>query len=346
VKRLSKEELEKFKEDYQTLPWEELERKYQRTRASLYTLAHELGIKRRKEKRLNGIKRVPLPSYSELIDHVIAHQSLLKKVEPPAYTKLRIRLKESEPIVLTFTSDWHLGNKGVDYSRFNEDLELIAKTEHLWLIAGGDSWDNFIRERFVGEALDALAQPELQRALWIQAIRKVKRRILAIGTGCHNEWTKKATGIDEIGELVRGLHLLYTEHGALIELKIDEVVYRIFRIHRYRYSSSFNLTHAVKRLWEMGPHDFDVGVVEHQHVAAVEPFLKHGQWKIAIRTGTYKVWDRFARSRGFFGATPMNPAVVLFPKEFKMVPFLDFRDAIEFRERLVQPSKANEEGRL
>jgi len=51
---------------------------------------------------------------------------------------------------------------------------------------------------------------------------------------------------------------------------------------------------------------------------SVEPFYKHGELKIAVRAGTYKVYDGWARSQGFYGARVGVPVVFFWPDTWRM----------------------------
>jgi len=140
----------------------------------------------------------------------------------------------------------------------------------------------------------------------------------AVRHGNHSEWTAQFSGVDMLAEIAAKQNVICTASGVEIRYHVGRQVYKLFIQHKYRYGSSFNLTHTVKRLWEMGLCDFDIGVVEHQHVPAMEPFVKHGQEKLAIRPGTYKTRDSWAQKQGFYGAKIGVPIVFLWPDEKRM----------------------------
>ena len=49
---------------------------------------------------------------------------------------------------------------------------------------------------------------------------------------------------------------------------------------------------------------------------------------MAIRTGTYGVYDDYAQQNGYFGSHVCNPTVIMFPDRDKLVGFKDMKDAI------------------
>ena len=68
----------------------------------------------------------------------------------------------------------------------------------------------------------------------------------------------------------------------------------------------------------------------YQHIAEMNQYQYDGKECVAIRTGTYAVYDDYAQQGGFFGAHVSNPAVVMFPNEDKLVGFKDMRDAVTY----------------
>ena len=75
-------------------------------------------------------------------------------------------------------------------------------------------------------------------------------------------------------------------------------------------------------------------VVEHHHQAAVEQYRYAEKECVAIRPGTYAVYDDYAQQYGFFGSHVANPCCVLYPDRDKIVAFKDMRDASTFMEAL------------
>ena len=75
--------------------------------------------------------------------------------------------------------------------------------------------------------------------------------------------------------------------------------------------------------------DARIITVEHQHEAAVEHYRYNENEGVALRTGTYAVYDDYAQQNGFFGSHVANPTVILFPKQDKILAFKDMYDAID-----------------
>ena len=266
--------------------------------------------------------------YSEILEIMKNQNKALRKLAVNS-SELKVNIDSKVPILVVFSADWHLGDIGTDYESFDKDMNTIRDTKNLYVYLGGDFFDNFIK--FESMADGALNQEPilLQRHLTHEALKMIRSKILAIGTSCHMYWTKKQVGFDDIKEWAKGLKVLYTGHGGLLNLKVGQQVYTIFRRHKYRFNSQYSPLHSAKQLLRMGVTDAEVLVLEHWHVPGKEEFYWADKKRVALRPGTYKEYDEFALEHGFYGARKACPAVILFPDEHKILAFLDMYDAIE-----------------
>jgi len=124
--------------------------------------------------------------------------------------------------------------------------------------------------------------------------------------------------------------VFFAPDEVVLDLDVGGQPYRMKVRHQYRFNSTFNQTHSVKRLWEMGEDAFDVGVICHHHTPALEPFLKHGLVRWAARPGSYQLTSGYARRYGHATAFPTCPTFVLWPGSRRIVGFLDVREAAEY----------------
>ena len=76
--------------------------------------------------------------------------------------------------------------------------------------------------------------------------------------------------------------------------------------------------------------DARIIVIEHNHIADMEQYRYNERECVAIRTGTYGVYDDYAQQNGFFGSHVATPTIVLFPDKDKVVGFKDMYDAITY----------------
>jgi hypothetical protein len=241
--------------------------------------------------------------------------------------EITIEIETDMPIAITFTADWQLGQFGVDYDSFQRDISTIISTKNLYAYIGGDGYQNIIQPSKVGSSHNQTPIC-VQKALYVQTLQRMISHLLAVGTGNHNYWTALADGEDWDAELARRLKVVYTKHAGVINLVVGKQIYQILRLHKGRFNSSDNLTNTCKKHQKNDYPKARVIVVEHQHRAVIEQYRYNEVDCIAIRTGTYAVYDDYALSEGFFAAHVANPTVIFWPDRDKLIGFKDMGDAI------------------
>lgn len=233
------------------------------------------------------------------------------------------------PIGVSFISDQHIspGNL-IDFRRMREDAELVAETPGLYACLGGDGVDNHIV--IPSATLAARSQPQEQWQLYNWYLGIFAHKIMAMISGNHDAWTDKKAGVDMVHWLAQRNRICYSPFEARMTATVGGHPYKIAFRHRYRFSSSLNITHAVKRWWDMGEEDFDVGVICHEHEPEVNSFHRHGLERWAGRPGAYQVGSSFVREFGWNQTAPTCPTFILYPGTREMTGFNDVRKAARF----------------
>lgn len=242
---------------------------------------------------------------------------------------VHVQINTEHPIGIVFTADWHIGSEGTDYQQLERDIELIHSNPYLYAYVGGDAIDNFILQKMIAASRSQLVTPPVQWYLFEQFLQKMNGSILAVGAGNHDNWSVQMAAIDRVADIAKRLNVVYTGQGGMLNLTVGSQTYKIFRRHKFRYNSSLNILNSVKRMYDMGPDSWDVGVIEHWHVGGAEIFMKHGRNRVAIVVGTYKVFDQWAVDMGFYGSQVMNPVVVFWPNEFRYELRMDLQAAAQ-----------------
>jgi len=245
--------------------------------------------------------------------------------------RMSITIDTDKPIGICFFADGQLGEPGVDYDSFERDVNVLVSTDGMKTAAGGDGYSNIIQPAKIGSSHNQ-APICIQKAFYYQTIERLARadKLLFIGTGNHNWFSYLVDGEDWDLELSKRLNVVYTKHGAMVYLRVGEMVYPIFRQHKGRWNSQMNLTSSCKQYQRYHFPDARILVIEHDHVADVEQYTYNAKECVAIRTGTYAVRSDFAQSNGFYGSKVENPVIVLYPYEDRIVPFKSMYDGIEF----------------
>jgi hypothetical protein len=233
------------------------------------------------------------------------------------------------PVALSFISDQHISEGGtVNLERMEADASLIAGTPGLWGVLGGDGVDNHIKHQ--AAMIASGSKPGNEWRLYDHYIGFFQDKLCAMISGNHDDWTKDMTDTDNVGAIARRNRIFYAPDYVVLQVHVGLQSYAVKIRHQYRFSSSLNETHSVKRMWSEDSDDFDVGVVCHKHRSALEPFEKHGLERWACRPGSYQYSSGFSRRFGYTVSLPTCPTVVLLPTTRQMIGFKDVRPAASY----------------
>lgn len=236
---------------------------------------------------------------------------------------IELRIDDTLPIAVSAVSDQHLRLSGpVMVRHAREDAELIARTPGHYAVLGGDGADNHVKIRAAmvgGGSKPADEWRAYDHYLGFFGADK----ILAMISGNHDDWTRDEAGVDMVALLAEKNRIHYCPDEARIGIQLGSLTYRFAIRHQYRFNSSLNITHVVKRWWDMGNDPFDIGVICHHHEPALEPFTRHGRTIWAARPGSYQVTSSYSRRYGFPLTKPTCPTFILFPDTFEVLGFLD-----------------------
>jgi len=293
-------------------------------------VAYQSGKNFRLANRAKFVKQTytipPDSSWQEQIDILIQLNKLIA-VHQKFPTEISLVIPTSLPIGVVIFSDEHIGASGVDLEALKRDWIIAKEEPGLYTIQGGDGYHNIIQASKVGSSHNQ-APIAVQKAIYVNMLRDNKEKILCMGIGQHNYWTALLEGEDWDAELARRLKIVYTKHYARIILKVGNMIYPILRMHKSQFNSQFNLTHTCKQNQRIHFPEARIVVAEDKHVADMEQYRYNDQECVAIRTGTYAVYDDYAQQNGFYGEHVCNPTVILYPNEDKLVGFKDMHDAI------------------
>lgn len=251
-------------------------------------------------------------------------------------------IETDKPVAVVFTSDWHIGGVGTLHRKLRDDMLHIANHERLFAYVGGDWGNNFIVGRLVMAGLNdvfAAGDQQYEVTRLIFEPLATSNSCIAVASGNHDSWLMQAANLDPRWLVFRGVPHLCVREGAVMHLTVGEQTYRIFRRHRPRWGSIFNPAHAVVTEYQRNPFEFDVGIIEHQHMSHYALFDGKerdagGTDRIAIRPGTYKLDDAYAEERGFYYASNELVSVIFWPDRFQMQPVKGLHELTEIVDAL------------
>lgn len=280
------------------------------------------------ELEFSNVKK-PNMTWREIGEFAKQSQLVHKRCEG-SQDKINVSINTSQPIAITFSSDWHLGSVAADYDQFIDHIDYVLNTPNLYVITVGDEIDNFYRFNTLRPIFDQIIPPKIQ----IQMLRGIiddltkEGKILAACWGNHSsEFSEKALGFDIMEFLVNN-QIPYLGVKGLINLNIGDQSYDHLIVHKTRYNSFLNRLHGNKREFQL-TYPARVIITAHTHVPDFETYYHYGKRNFLIKCGTFKIDDNY--SMRYYGKGCIGtPTLVYFPDRNHIVPFNEVRDAVQY----------------
>lgn len=232
----------------------------------------------------------------ELIEHRIK-QYQRKAAYEDARRAINVKVNIDGPIGIHHFGDPHVDDDGTDLALLKQHIDLINKTEGLFGANVGDTTNNWVGRlaRLYGEQGTTAAEAWML-AEWF--IKSVNKWIYIIG-GNHDCWSGSG---DPLKWICRQQNALYESSEARIKLSFRNGRHVMINArHDFAGHSQWNPTHGAMKAAQMamGQAD-DLYICGHKHTSGYSP-LKRADGGIAhcIQVASYKIFDRYARERGF-----------------------------------------------
>ncbi|MDD3212160.1 MAG: hypothetical protein PHY64_00690 [Eubacteriales bacterium] len=243
-------------------------------------------------------------------------------------TKATVIINESKPFGIAFWGDWHIGGKGVDHRRLDNDADTISDTDGLYVIGMGDYKDNASALVHPQSTQESIATTDMQSLIAQHVWAKEADKTVAIIRGCHEDWDKRNSNVDFVQSLCDETGAVNLWHGGVVTVKCGEQEYRIAARHKYKFESSLNTTNAQRNMMnDFGP--VDVIALAHKHYPDFQQLHRMGKDVIYIRSGSYKYYDEFGQKLAGYKGEYGVPIIIFYPDQHRMIPFSDFDAGIE-----------------
>jgi hypothetical protein len=229
------------------------------------------------------------------------------------------------PVGIVFSGDWHCGAHGVDYPRLDADLDLFHRTPGVYFVGMGDYHEGVSIHSKAAAALytgcynDSTEQEErVMMRLW-----KVRDKTIVDLEGNHDAWLAKHAGLQRMSRLCRELGVEYFgEGGGTVYANVGEQRYVLGVRHNHTGNSQLNTSNAQRRMVDgwLSWDTLHVAVLAHFHFCDLHIASRHSKRCIYLRSGTYKIFDGYAKSRGFYPELG-TPLIILLPDREWIIPF-------------------------
>lgn len=240
----------------------------------------------------------PVPDDDVPIEELIEQRKRkfqFKREHEESSKLIDVRIKLHGPIGLLHFGDPHVDDDGTDIEALERHTELCRTVEGLFACNVGDTTNNWVGRlaRLYGDQATSASQA------WRLAEWFVGRcRWLYMLAGNHDAWSGAG---DPLKWMAKQQNSMYKSSEARIALKFPNgAEVRVNARHDHSGSSIWNPAHGPMKAALMGTRDH-IYVAGHKHESAYS-VLKDpitGITMHALKCASYKVYDRFAKERGF-----------------------------------------------
>lgn len=303
-------------------------RRFGRSKETVKRWRDELGISNPAQQYARRSPEVVEPPSAPSIDlppEMVAKSGMWKSLEwyqrevqkrDPRVEEASVTLPDDKPVMVVFSSDWHLGHLECDMGRLWSDLELVANTPGVYIGAGGDLLDNTVSAvAGRGMLFESMSPPEIQMELVEEAAALVPpERWLFVCLGNHEAWTINAADHDPMAHFAAHVDTAYFGAWGFLHLTVGTYTYDILAGHKFSGTSKINKTGMVKNAMNL-LGDADAVFAGHVHNYAVEESETRRRGRFYAVAGTYLKTSRYGRSLGFANTQARMPGAILFPNE-------------------------------
>lgn len=250
----------------------------------------------------------PLPDEDVSVEDLLAHrkrQFAQKAAHEEARRLIDVRVKIPGPIGILHFGDPHLDDDGTDIDAIDRHCSLINATEGLFAANVGDTTNNW-----VGRLAKLYAEQSTSAAqAWKLAEWFVTRcDWLYMLAGNHDAWSGAG---DPLKWITRQTQALYQSSEARLGLRFGNGrVVRVNARHDFAGHSQYNPAHGPTKAVLFGVRDH-IAISGHRHKSGYG-IIKDPDSGIAchaIQVASYKIYDRYARDKGFRDQS-LSPCVV------------------------------------
>ena len=241
---------------------------------------------------------VPSPELTalEIIEHRIKKFERKRQYEE-ARQLINVEIPITGPYGILHFGDPHVDDDGTDLRKLIYDIDLVKATPGLFAANIGDSRNNWVGRlaRLYGEQ-GTSAKEALILADWF--LKQLKGKWAYIIGGNHDAWSGADDPLEWISDQVNAL---YEPSEARIQLVVPKGENTTINArHDFKGSSQWNSAHPVMKASMLGVRD-DIFVCGHKHVCGygVNKSPDDGRICHCLQIGSYKIYDRYAREKGF-----------------------------------------------
>ncbi len=275
--------------------------------------------------------------WREIVNEAIRRQDFSEAALGKSPREANVEIATDKPVTIIFTGDWHLGAGRTNYQAWLEDMQYVIDTDGVYMIDVGDDRENIRRFRTLAAVFGQVLKPAEQAVLMRGIVDELtsKNKLLAKVGGNHDIEFDERAGFATVVQMYvyEKMKAPLFQNRGVLHLKVGNAKYDILLFHKSRFRSFLTPTHGARRELMLSYPLADIVAGGHDHQPGIEVFwynmLADAMPTTLIKVGTYS--DSVYGWRYFHnGGFPINPSVVLHPKERKVIPFANPHDAVTY----------------
>lgn len=255
----------------------------------------------RAAKREGRVVAAELPS-PDLTAEELVQDRIKRFKRKAAYEDARklvsVSVPVSGPFGICHFGDPHVDSEGCDWESLQHHIHVVRHTPALYAANVGDTRNNWVgRLARLWSQETVSAKEALILAEYF--LRQFDGKWAYIIGGNHDLWS--GDGNDPLEFIASQMKALYEPSEARVQiLNRDGEGFICNARHDFAGSSQWNPVHAVSKAIQMGQRD-DVSICGHKHQSGygVIKSPDDGRCCHAIQVASFKVYDRYAREKGF-----------------------------------------------
>lgn len=216
------------------------------------------------------------------------------------YNYAKIELESDRPVFIGLTGDWHLGGD-CNYELLQRDIDVMVNNP---LVDGvffmGDLTDS---ANFNPAQNESILNYEEQSKMLKNILESIpEERIWALWRGNHDYKWEAKHGTSKYKQIAERYNKPVFYGASFIDLKINNIEYKILGSHQLRGSSIYNNSHPVLRAFRE-IEQLDIVVAGHTHrkgkIAQPIKGFNSARNGVGCITGTYQNASGYGKDRGF-----------------------------------------------
>ena len=274
-----------------------------------------------------------LPATEELIKYIEKGQDLMRRFDP-RQREVFPEYKTDKWIGIIFQGDWHFEHYKTDLPAIREDLKAIGAEQDVFYVFNGDvgDWGDI---RFKDFNMPSVMLPIQLRYKMIHYMFKQIPNLLAVVSGCHDDWLKNRGWYDIIEAIQEktnesGVPTYYLGYGGAIDFRVGKADYRMGIYHKFGNESQTNPFHPNTKYLIAHDNTADIVAIAHRHdITGISYMHYQHKPRILVRSGSHQYITDYAWKEGFAGAIAKTPMVLLNGKKKEMRACPTYQEGLE-----------------